>query len=313
MTIDADARAVLDMMKAANRPTFDRMTAPEARIAYRQARRALQPDLPDVAEVRDLVAPAPHGAIPLRLYRGNDAPKTQSPCLVFIHGGGWVVGDLDTHDYVCRKLANETRGTVIAIDYRLGPEHKFPAAVEDCAIAATWIAANAATLGIDAAKLAVGGDSAGGNLSAVLCIISRDIGGPNFVYQALLYPGADMDQPYDGGPGADPQLPLTNALVIWFRDQYLSTLADRRDWRASPAHAANHAGLPPAFVLTAWYDPIGEEGRVYARKLEAAGVPVWHLDMSDQVHGFLTMGKVIRAADAALEMCGAALRLAYAR
>ena len=202
----------------------------------------------------------------------------------------------------------------MSIDYRLAPEHKFPAPVEDCVAAARWIASQAASLGIDAKRLAIGGDSAGGNLSAVLALIGRDGEGPAYVYQALLYPGTNLAIDYkpDAGVGANADLPLTNALVNWFHDHYLASHADATNARASAFHAKSHAGLPPAFVLTVYHDPIGDDGRAYAEKLKAAGVRVWHLDMSDQVHGFLTMGKVIRAADTVLEMCGAALRYAYA-
>ena len=313
MTIDADAEKVLAMIRAAGRPTLDTLTPAEARDAYRQARRALSPDPIDIAEVpRSRGGVGAADAIPLRLYRGIGAPPAGSPCLIYIHGGGWVIGDLDTHDGVCRKLANESRGVVISVAYRLAPEHKFPIPLDDCAAAVRWIAAQASALGIDATRLAIGGDSAGGNLSAVLCLMARDGDGPKLIYQLLLYPGADMTGDYtERTRRENSSLPLTNTVTRWFRDQYLPSLTDSTDWRASPLRAASHAGLPPAFVLTAHYDPIGEEGRAYARALQAAGVRVWHIDLSDQVHGFLTMGRVVRAADTALEMAGAALRYAY--
>lgn len=311
MTIDADARKVMEMMKASGRPKMETLSATQARDGYRQARNFMSPDAVDVAEWRDIEAPSARGPIPLRFYRGVGAPQTDAPCLIYIHGGGYVIGDRDTHDYVCRKLANETRGAVVSIDYRLAPEHKFPGPVEDCAAAARWIAAQAVSLGIDAKRLAIGGDSAGGNLSAVLALMSRDGDGPAYIFQALLYPGTNTSRDFSGGVGADPELPLTNSLTNWFHDHYFAADANRKDWRASPIFAKSHAGLPPAFVLTVQYDPIGEDGREYARKLQSEGVNVWHLDMSDQVHGFLTMGRIVRAADAALEMCGAALRYAY--
>ena len=315
MKIDADAQRVMDLIKGSGRPSFETLTPSQAREAYQQARKAMAPDPIDVAELRDLESPSAHGAIPLRFYRGVGAPATDAPCLIFIHGGGYVIGDRDTHDHVCRKLANETRAAVVSIDYRLAPEHKFPVPVDDCATAARWIAANALSLGIDAKRLAIGGDSAGGNLSAVLALMSRDGEGPAYVYQALFYPGTNLAINYHEteGVGANPELPLTNTLTNWFHAQYFASEKDRTDPRGSAFHAADHAGLPPAFVLTAYHDPIGDDGRAYAKKLADAGVPVWHLDMSDQVHGFLTMGKVIRAADTALEMAGAALRLAYAK
>lgn len=313
MKIDPDAQKVMDVMKASGRPKFDSLSAQEARDAYRQARKALSPDPIDVADWRDLEAPSSRGPIPLRFYRGIGAPRTDAPCLIYIHGGGYVIGDRDTHDHVCRKLANESRGAVVSIDYRLAPEHKFPGPVEDCAAAACWIATQATALGIDATRLALGGDSAGGNLSAVLALMSRDGDGPAYVYQVLLYPGSNLALEYKPGVGvgANGDLPLTNSLVEWFHGHYLRSRADGTDWRASAFHAKSHEGLPPAFVLTVHHDPIGDDGRAYAQKLKQAGVRVWHLDMSDQVHGYLTMGKIVRAADTTLEMCGAALRYAY--
>lgn len=314
MTIDPEAQKVMDAVRASGRPKFDTLSPQEARAAYLQARKVLSPDPIDVADWRDLEAPGPRGPIPLRFYRGLGAPQTDAPCLIYIHGGGYVIGDRDTHDHVCRKLANESRGAVVSIDYRLAPEHRFPAPVEDCAAAARWIASQAMSLGIDAKRLAIGGDSAGGNLSAVLALMSRDGEGPAYIYQALLYPGTNLAIDYSPteGVGANTDLPLTNSLVNWFHHHYIAERTQSTDWRASAFHAASHAGLPPAFVLTVHHDPIADDGRAYAKKLKDAGVRVWHLDMSDQVHGFLTMGKIVRAADTTLEMCGAALRYAYA-
>ena len=313
MKIDADAQKVIDLLKATGRPKFDTIAAGGG---TRSLPSGAQSDVTRSdrrrRNARRRRARSARRNPAATFTAASVRRRRNVPCLIYIHGGGYVIGDRDTHDHVCRKLANESRGAVMSIDYRLAPEHKFPTGVEDCVAAAKWIAANAHEFGIDAAKLAVGGDSAGGNLSAVLCLHSKNGDGPNYCYQLLLYPGTNMDNDYVGGPGANSELPLTNSLTDWFRGHYIRSEADRTDWRASPSHAPSHEGLPRAFVLTAYHDPIGDEGRAYAKKLSEAGVQVWHVDMSDQVHGFLTMGRVIRAADATLEMCGAALRYAYA-
>ena len=244
MKIDPDAQKVMDAIKASGRPKFDTLSAPEARAAYRDARKALSPDPIDIADWHDLEAPSSRGAIPLRFYRGTGAPQKDAPCLIYIHGGGYVIGDRDTHDHVCRKLANESRGAVVSVDYRLAPENKFPGPVEDCATAARWIASQAFSLGIDPKRLAVGGDSAGGNLSAVLALMSREGDGPAYVHQALLYPGTNLAIDYKPGVGvgANADLPLTNSLTNWFHAHYFASPGDRTDWRASAFHAKSHEG-----------------------------------------------------------------------
>src|ERR1700733_1213579 len=174
MELDPGAQRVLDLIREVGRPPYETLPPLEARELYRKGRAVLQPEPPPVALVRDLTAPAPHGAIGLRLYRGaGTRPDAALPALVFFHGGGWVIGDLDTHDGVCRRLANTAACAVVSVDYRLAPEHKFPAAVEDCATATAWIAANAGALGLDPARLAVGGGSAGGNLTGAGCPPAR--------------------------------------------------------------------------------------------------------------------------------------------
>ncbi len=266
MKLDADAQRVLDLIRESGRPPYETLQPGEARELYRKGRRLLQPDPPEVAALRDLEAPGPHGAIPLRLYRGvrtGDAERL--PALVFFHGGGWVIGDLDTHDVVCRALANAARCAVVAVDYRLAPEHRFPAAVEDCVAATAWIAANAARLGLDPTRLGVGGDSAGGNLAAVVCLGARDRGGPALVFQLLIYPAVEMAMSHESHRVHTSGLPLTHATAAWFRDLYLRGADDRADWRASPLLARDLSRLPPAYVLTAGFDPLCSEGEAFAR------------------------------------------------
>lgn len=311
MSLDPDNQQVLDMIKAAGRPPVAALPPDEARKMYRASRGALQPELPDMAEVRDLAAPGPAGDIPLRLYRGMGTSPGVLPVLVFYHGGGYVIGDLDTHEYVCRKIANVARCCVVAVDYRLAPEHKFPAAIEDSAAALRWIVKEAQSLSIDSARVAVGGDSAGGNLSANMAHLARDSEVPPLCFQMLLYPGTDMSMSQPSYKRDFTEFPLSIEAIEYFMGHYFHNKNDYIDPRAAPLLADNFKQLAPAFVLTAGYDPLADEGIEYARKLENNGVPVTLVHMSDQMHGFLTMGRVIRAADLALEMAGSALARAF--
>ncbi|HXP73710.1 MAG TPA: alpha/beta hydrolase [Stellaceae bacterium] len=309
--LDPDAQRILDLIREAGRPPYETLTPQEAREVYRAGRRILQPDPQKVAEMRDLEAPAPHGTIPLRLYRGIGTERGAIlPALVYFHGGGWVIGDLDTHDGVCRVLANAAGCAVISVDYRLAPEHKFPAAVDDAVAATEWIAAHAGTLGIDANRLAVGGDSAGGNLAAVVALVARDRGGPRLRHQLLLYPATDFVTSDDPQRERFEGFPLNVVTMNWFRDHYLRGPADYSDWRASPLRASDLRGLPPAYVLTVGFDPLHAEGEAYASRLRDAGVPVQHRHIAEQMHGFLTMGKIIAAARPATEQAAAAVRAA---
>src|SRR5215475_382421 len=194
VVLDPDAAAVYKAFQEAGRPAYETLTAPEARDYYMQARLVMNPEPPELKSAEPLAIPSPHGTIPARLY----TPKTLrtkdglARCLVFFHGGGWVIGNLETHDVVCRKLAHEGELIVISVDYRLAPEHRFPAAVDDAFTATAWVAANAAKLGIDASRLIVGGDSAGGNMAAVVSLAARDGNGPDIAGQLLIYPGTDF-------------------------------------------------------------------------------------------------------------------------
>jgi acetyl esterase len=313
MALDRDAERVLEMVRLSGRPPYETLSAPEARELFLAAREVLAPDPPPVAEIRELSAPRPTGAtIPLRLYRGALTSRGEIlPALVYFHGGGWVIGDLDTHDSLCRHLANAARCIVVAVDYRLAPEHKFPAAVEDCFDAASWIAREAAALGIDRERLAVGGDSAGGNLAAVVSLIARDRGAPKLRCQALLYPAVECGMTHASYDRFAEGYLLTRPTMKWFYEQYLREPADVDDWRASPLRATDLSGVAPALVLTAGNDVLCDEGQAYARRLQEAGVAVQSRRFPDQIHGFLTMGKIIEAAQPALEEIAAALRAAW--
>ncbi len=304
-----DAEQLLELVRLAARPPFEMLTPAEARAAYIVSRAVLQPEPDEVAEVRGVTIPGPGGPLPLRLYRGLATPEIGAlPALLYLHGGGWVIGDLDSHDGVCRRLANLAACRVIAVDYRLAPEHPFPAAVEDAAAALAWMAGNAAALGVDPARIAVGGDSAGGNLAAVLAIMGRDGAAPASMFQLLLYPAVDLTMASDSYARVTEGPLLTAATMRYFVDHYAPETNQRLDWRASPLRAERLAGTPPALVLTVAHDPLADEGRAYAERLEVEGVRVTALHLSDQIHGLLTMGRVIAAADPVLQYAAALLR-----
>jgi acetyl esterase len=303
------AQQVCDLIVASGRPPFETLTPAEARQAYLASRPILQPDSEAVAEVLPLAATGPNGPIPLRLYRGNGVEKGRpQPALIYFHGGGWVIGDLESHDQLCRALANAIPAIVVAVDYRLAPEHKFPAAVEDAIAATRWIAGNAERLGIDAARLAVAGDSAGGNLAAVVSLDARDRGGPRLLHQVLIYPGTDMRMGWPSLERHAQQLPLTRAGMQWFVAHYLRNDSDKLDWRASPLLASSLANLPPALIVTAGFDPLCDEGEAYAEALRKAKVAVALARFEGQIHGFANMGRIIADADRAVATAAAALR-----
>jgi acetyl esterase len=308
MPLDPGAETVLALIKQIGRPPMHTLTPLEAREASAKSRAVLQPEAEAVAVREELACPGPHGEIRLRHYRpAGSAPGAVLPCLVYFHGGGWVIGDLDSHDQPCRVLCNASGGAVISVDYRMAPEHVYPAAVEDSAAAVGWIAANAARLGIDAGRIAVGGDSAGGNLAAVTALMARDGALPPVGFQLLLYPATDLAVESPAYQRFTDGLILTDKTMRYFIDLYAPDLARRLEWHASPARAASLKGAPTAYVMTAAYDPLVDEGRAYAVRLEQEGVRVTHIHMSDQLHAFLGMGKFIPAATLALRQAGLAL------
>jgi len=299
VVLDPDSQAVYKAFQEAGRPPYETLTPQEARELYLAGRFASNPEPPELESAKPLAIPAPHGAIPARIY----TPKTLrrkdglAPCLVFFHGGGWVIGDLDSHDVVCRKLAHEGELIVISVDYRLAPEHKFPAAVDDAIAATKWVAANAERLGIDAARLMVGGDSAGGNLTAVVALAARD-SGPRLYGQVLIYPATDLAMTTPSHSEPETSILLTHSVTRWFIGSYLGD-ADVGDWRVSPARAKTLAGLPPTYVLVAGADPLRDEGNAYAERLKQDGVPVTYRFFPGQFHGFFTMGKLLNQANIA--------------
>lgn len=309
MPLDPQARALLDQVKALGGLPLNELSAPDARLAA-QALGTLSGPPAAVAAVENRTVPGPAGALPVRIY--TPAGSGPFPVLVFFHGGGWVIGDLDTQDGACRALANGASCVVVSVDYRLAPESKFPAAPEDTYAATRWVAANAASIHGDPARIAVGGDSAGGNLTAVTAQMARDRGGPRLVFQLLVYPVTDGScDTASYRDNADGYL-LTKDMMLWFWNHYVRSDADRFNPLASPLRAHSLEGLPPALVQTAEFDPLRDEGEAYAAQLKEAGVPVKLTRYEGMIHGFFGMGSVIDRAKTAIAEAAAALRCAFA-
>ncbi|MBI3993505.1 MAG: alpha/beta hydrolase [Candidatus Lambdaproteobacteria bacterium] len=309
MPVNPQIQEILDFIAARNAPPLHTLEPPQARIAMAKARALVRGDEVTLARVENRGIPGPAGRIPLRLYA--DSSGTPLPMLLYLHGGGFVIGDLESHDDVCRHLARAAGCLVIAADYRLAPEHPFPAGLDDSFAAAQWVVAHALELGGDPTRLAVGGDSAGANLATVVTLLARDRGGPAIRTQLLVYPVTAHDlsarSMHDNAQGYF----LTVDMIRYFMGHYLRAPGELEDPRVSPLKAANLAGLPPAYVLTAAYDPLCDEGRAYALRLRAAGVPVAHRHYDDAVHGFFTFTKTALARQA-IDEAAAHLRMALA-
>ena len=312
-TLHPQVAALLDAVKASRIPPMHTVPAAEARRIYRDTRGRLLPPAPQMALCEDLPIPGPAGKIPVRHYRPAGSVAGQKlPALLFFHGGGWVIGDLDTHDVLCRELSNGAGCTVIAIDYRLAPEHRFPAAVDDSIAAMRHFVQRAADYAFDATRVAVGGDSAGGNLATVVALAARDAGYPPLAYQLLIYPGTDQRMRHASHAANGAGYLLTRELIEYFRGHYLPDAKQYDDWRASPLLAKDLSGLPPAYVLTAGFDPLVDEGKAYAQRLAAAGVKVEYRCYEDMVHGFILMGGVLDTARLAVADCAERLKRAFA-
>jgi acetyl esterase len=300
MPLDAQVKAILDQMAVV--PGLETMAPAVARDLY--AAMSSVTIGPAVANVEDRVIPGPNGDIPVRIYTPEGAGP--HPVTVFFHGGGWVIGSIATHDANCRQLAQGSSSVVVSVDYRLAPEHKFPTAADDCYAATKWVAEHAAEFGASADRMAVAGDSAGGNLAAVVCLMARDHGGPTIAHQTLIYPvtNYNFDSPsyQENAAGYF----LTQAGMRWFWDLYLRDEADGRNPYASPLAAESVRGLPPALVITAEFDPLRDEGEAYAKRLEREGVAVTCHRYDGMIHGFFGMTDLIEAARSAVaEVCAA--------
>jgi acetyl esterase len=302
-----EVRALLEANEAEGAPAMETLSPAEARQAVIDALKAVAGQSEEIGRVEDFRIPHPEHPIPIRIFTPTgDGPF---PSLVYFHGGGWVVCDLDTHDAVCRAIARRAGAVVVAVDYRLSPEYKFPAAVEDCYTATEWVAANAASLAVDPRRIAVGGDSAGGNLSAVMCLKSRDEGGPALALQVLVYPVtnlASFDTPSyrEFAEGYY----LTRAEMEWFRGHYLARTEDAQSPYASPLLAPDLRGLPPALVITAECDTLRDEGEAYAKRLAEAGVEVACTRYGGMIHPFFSLGAAFSQGRRAIEQVAAAVR-----
>jgi len=307
MPLDTQARMLLDQMASVGAPPLNEQSVAQARAMIENLT-ALSGEAEPVAAVENRTVPGPAGEIPIRLYRPESAGAGAAPCLVWLHGGGFVIGSIDTSDGTCRALANRTGAVVVSVDYRLAPEDPFPAGPEDAYAAVTWIAAHGADLGIDPSRIAVGGDSAGGNLTAVVALMARDRGGPDLRLQLLVYPVTDHSfETPSYLENADGYL-LTRDAMIWFWNHYIADPAGRDDPYASPLRAGDLSGLPPAFVITAEYDPLRDEGEAYADKLRAAGVPVTLTRYDGMIHGFFGMSLVLNQAKQAIDDAAVVVR-----
>jgi len=277
------------MLRAANLPPYEQSTPAEARARMDMIGMLESPAEP-VAEVRDLTVAGPQGELPLRLYYPASLDQARlQPALVYFHGGGWVIGSITSHDRLCRALANASACIVISVGYRLAPEHKFPASVIDCEAGFRYVASNAARLGVDPARIAVGGDSAGGNLAAVVCVRARDSGGGQPMAQLLIYPATGHGIETSSRERFAEGYLLTRNTMRWFADHYLRDANDADRPEASPRLVEDLSGLPSAYVLTAEYDPLCDEGEEYAYLLHEAAVPVTLRRFGGMIHGFVQL------------------------
>jgi acetyl esterase len=305
MPLDPQARAVLDQIPVLTDEVVLALAPPLLRQAMAAMPGSAGP-VEEVARVESRTLPGPAGEIPVRIYAASQARRL--PALVYFHGGGFVIGSLDTHDGTCRSLANAIGCTVVSVDYRLAPEHRFPAGPEDCYAATRWVAEKGAEIGVDTSRIAIGGDSAGGNLAAVVALMARDRRGPALRHQLLIYPVADHDFTTASYQENAQGYLLSREMMRWFWNHYLERAEDGANPYASPLRAASLAGLPPAHVITAEYDPLRDEGEALASRLQEAGVPTTQVRYDGMFHGFFSMNAMLDAARRAVAEAAAAVR-----
>jgi acetyl esterase/lipase len=325
MPLDPQAQKLIETLDALDLPVAGIAAPAELRRSLRERSAGLPRE--HVASVRDHRVPVQGGEIVVRVFTprltaqsvgtmagspGNRSTGSPLPVMVYFHGGGWVVGDVDTHEAICRTLANAASCVVASVDYRCAPEFRYPTAAEDAHAATCWIAEHAGELGVDARRLALCGDSAGGNLAAVVPLMARDRGGPRVALQVLVYPVTDCDLDTPSYRENATGYILTREGMCWYWDQYAPGLAERREPYASPLRASSLAALPPALVITAEYDPLRDDGELYARRLAEAGVPVTLSRYPGMVHSFFRLTNVMDAARAAVREVADALEKAWA-
>ncbi|YAL84484.1 alpha/beta hydrolase [Dermacoccaceae bacterium W4C1] len=302
-SLNPQAAAWLQASADAGVPPLDQMPVPDARATLGAVAAQCGGEVQEVASVVDDAVPGPAGDIPVRIYTPQGSGLF--PVLVYYHGGGWVLGDRDSAEHICRRLANRAHCVVVSVDYRLAPEAPFPAAVEDAVAALKWVVEKAPDLNVDSERIAVGGDSAGGNLAAVVALDARDNDGPQILQQLLFYPATDFTRETASYAQNGEGYFLTAPLIEWFGQHYA---ADPDDWRASPLKAASHANLPAAYIVTAEFDPLRDEGQAYADALTAAGSKA-QVDLAEgHIHGFVTLLGAIPDAVDVVDRAGLALR-----
>ncbi len=310
MQLDTHVRGLLDMLAASGQPKLWELSPPDARKMAVELARMVESKEP-IGKIETGTLPGPVGPLPYRTY----TPVTSAPeplaGIIYFHGGAWVFGDLDTHDSMCRMLANESGCRVISIDYRLAPEHRFPAAVEDAYAATKWVVAHAQDFSVDPTRIAVAGDSAGGNLAAVVCQRAKTVG-PRLALQVLFCPVADIAAENQSRRDFAEGYFLEGPLMAWAAGHYFPPGVDIKDPRLSPLRAADLSGLPPAHIHTAGFDPLRDEGKAYADALERAGVEVRYVCHEHMIHHFYAMGGAIPYAKTALRSAGATIKAALA-
>jgi acetyl esterase len=309
MPIHPQCKAFLDLLASFGGPPLEQLPVADARGVALGMREFGHP-LQEVASVDDRAIASEGREIPVRVYRPSSTDRL--PALMFFHGGGFVLGDLDSHDRECRALANASGCVIVAVDYRRPPEHPFPAALEDCYAATRYVAEHPQEFGADAARLGVAGDSAGGNLAAAVALVARERGAPRLAFQLLIYPGVDLDdseRPSMREYGHDHFLTLE--AIDWLNSQYAPTREERRHPHASPIYAPDVSGLPPAFMITAECDPIRDQAEAYAERLRAAGVPVQMKRYDGMIHPFFSLAGMVDGAKEAMRDAATAVRRAF--
>jgi acetyl esterase len=309
MTVSPPLQALLDAAAVAALPPLSEQPLDQVRAGAIQFAMTGAGEKQPVGRVEERELPGPAGDIPVRVYVPD--ASLPLPVVAYFHGGGWVFMGIETHDWICRRLANATGAIVVSVEYRLAPEARFPAALDDCLAVTQWLAGHADELGGDPRRVAVAGDSAGGNLAAATALAWRDADEPALAAEVLVYPVLDADAATPSYAANAEGYLLTADTMRWFWDQYLGADGDRADPRASPIRATDLTGLPPALVLTAEYDPLRDEGNAYAARLAATGVPVEHHEYAGMVHGFLGMFDLVTEATDAMDRIGAFLRAAF--
>jgi acetyl esterase len=312
MQFDPLIRSLLEQMPKLADLQVWKLSPEKARAEFKKLCTLAEQNMAPIGRMEDIEAEGPDRAIPLRVYTPVAAGGSALPAVVYFHGGGFVLGDLDCFDYVCRALADSSGCRVVSVDYRLAPEHPFPAAVDDCFAALKWVEANASHLGIDPNRVAIAGDSAGGNLAAVVSQLAKAGNGPHIAFQLLIYPITMLSPDSPSSFAFSPAL-IRAPAINWFYSHYVpQEMEDHsNDPRLSPLQGDDLSGLPPAYIVTAGFDPLHDEGVAYADKLKGAGVKVRHIDYPTMIHGFFSMPSLIPLAGEALSAAGEAVREAF--